>query len=113
MADELTAFNEELTAELGEPLRIGIGIHFGTAVVGRMGYGDAAQVTAIGDTVNVASRLEALTKEHGAQLVVSEETLLNAGLNLSEAAAQEVNVRGVKEPVAVRIVADARKIVVD
>jgi adenylate cyclase len=113
MADELTAFNQELTAELGEPLRIGIGIHFGTAVVGRMGYGDAAQVTAIGDTVNVASRLEALTKEHGAQLVVSEETLLNAGLNLSEAAAQEVNVRGVKEPVAVRIVADARKIVVD
>ena len=52
-----------LRAELDEPLRIGIGIHAGPAIVGEMGYGNAAAITAIGDAVNTASRLETLTKE--------------------------------------------------
>lgn len=110
MADELALLNEELQQDMGEPIRIGIGIHFGTAIVGRMGYGEAAHVTAIGDTVNVASRLEALTKEHEAQLVVSEEVLRTAGIDLADALAQEVTVRGISEPLAVRILADARTI---
>ena len=50
---------------------MGIGLHAGPAIVGEMGYGRAISLTAIGDTVNVASRLEALTKELGGQLVVS------------------------------------------
>ena len=51
--------NRELSDELDEPLRIGIGIHAGPAIVGEMGHGRAAALTAIGDTVNTASRLEA------------------------------------------------------
>ena len=50
---------------------MGIGIHAGPVIVGEMGYGHATSLTAIGDAVNTASRLEALTKELGVQLVFS------------------------------------------
>ena len=60
----LDDLNEALSGDLDQPLRIGIGLHAGPAIVGEMGYG-GAPVTAIGDTVNTASRLESLTKEFG------------------------------------------------
>ena len=71
-------------AELDEPLRMGIGLHLGPAIIGEMGWGRAASLTAIGDTVNVASRLEALTKELGVQLVVSERLARRAGVGLDD-----------------------------
>ena len=49
--------NASLRAELDKPLRIGIGIHCGPMIVGEMGYGKDAAITAIGDAVNTASRL--------------------------------------------------------
>ena len=73
MGERLNSLNEGLIADLDQPLRIGIGIHFGPAIVGEMGYGTANQLTAVGDTVNTASRLEGLTKEHGVQLIVSKD----------------------------------------
>src|SRR5207247_1389780 len=56
----LAALNRELGEALQVPLRIGIGIHAGPAIVGRMGYGEGVYLTAVGDTVHVASRLEQL-----------------------------------------------------
>ena len=53
----LAELNETLSGEIGQKLRIGIGIHAGPAIVGEMGYGRTTGLTAIGDTVNVASRL--------------------------------------------------------
>ena len=53
--------------ELPAPLRIGIGLHAGPVIVGEMGYGRAASVTATGDAVNVASRLETMAKEFACQ----------------------------------------------
>src|SRR5205814_7500895 len=63
MSVRLVELNEALRAELNEPLRIGIGIHAGSVIVGEMGYGSATTITAIGDAVNTASRLESLCKE--------------------------------------------------
>ena len=59
---------------------MGIGVHLGPAILGEMGMAAADSLTAIGDTVNVASRLEALTKEFGCQLVVSERVIERAGI---------------------------------
>ena len=57
MIQGLEDMSTALTAELSTPLRMGIGIHTGPAVVGRMGYGSVFHVTAVGDTINVASQL--------------------------------------------------------
>ena len=63
----------------GAPLRIGVGIHTGPLVAGCLGGGDRLEFTVLGYTVNVASRLEALTKELGAEILVSEATAAAAG----------------------------------
>ncbi|WP_295135052.1 adenylate/guanylate cyclase domain-containing protein [uncultured Reyranella sp.] len=107
MALALADLNEAMSGDLDLPLRIGIGIHAGPAIVGEMGYARAAQITAIGDTVNTASRLESLTKEFGVELVVSQELLDRAGIDLGEAPRHEVEIRGRQGRLAVRAVAKA------
>ena len=62
MIEALQNLNEKLAGDLSEPLRMGIGVHSGQVILGEMGYGDARGLTAIGDTVNTASRLEVATK---------------------------------------------------
>ena len=73
MVARVDEVSRSFETDLGAPLRIGIGIHVGPAVVGEMGYGETRYLTAVGDTVHVASRLEALTKEYQCELVVSEQ----------------------------------------
>jgi len=107
MAERLVEVNNALAHELDRPLRIGIGIHAGAVIVGEMGYGAATSVTAIGDTVNTASRLEAMTKDLRAQLVVSEPVVRHAGLDLSNFPAREVEVRGRASALSVRVVKNA------
>jgi adenylate cyclase len=102
MSQRLGELNLSLSAELDVPLRIGIGIHAGPTIVGEMGYGGAAAITAIGDAVNTASRLEGLTKEYDCELVVSEEMVERAGLDLSVFPRYQIEIRGKREMLAVR-----------
>ncbi len=108
MAAALETLNDGLADELDAPLRIGIGIHVGEAIVGEMGYARATTVTAIGDAVNTASRLEGLTRDFDCQLVVSERVAERAGVSLDRFPSERIAVRGRSEPLCVRLVADAR-----
>jgi adenylate cyclase len=105
MSLHLVELNEALRAELTEPLRIGIGIHAGPAIVGEMGYGSASSITAIGDSVNTASRLEGLAKEYGAELVVSDEVISRARFDLPGARRGEIEIRGKQEKLSVAVFA--------
>jgi adenylate cyclase len=93
--------NAQLSSDIGRPLRVGIGIHAGPLLLGRIGYGEAVDLTVVGDVVNVASRLEALSKEKGVQIVVSADVATNSGFAEHFPAAETVNVRGVAEPMQV------------
>jgi adenylate cyclase len=110
MSENLRQLNESLGLEGIEPLRIGIGLHAGPAIVGEMGYGRATSVTVIGDTVNTANRLEALTKDHECQLVVSETIVRHAGIMLPACESHTVVVRGRSEPLTIHAVGDAREL---
>ena len=71
---ELKKLNERLIHDLPFPLKMGIGIHSGDVIFGKMGYKHAKNLTAVGDAVNTASRLESLTKEFKCQLIISKYT---------------------------------------
>ena len=108
--ERLAELNLSLRAELDLPLCIGIGVHCGPVIVGEMGYGTAAAITAIGDAVNTASRLETLTKNFACELVVSDETVSRAGLDLSGSPLHEMEIRGKREMLAVRTLVSATEL---
>ncbi len=93
----LNELNDELSTDDIEPLRLGIGIHSGNAIIGKMGYGEASTDTAIGDTVNVASRLEQLTKDYSCQLMFSSTVAENAELDKTKLNSVKTKIRGKKD----------------
>jgi adenylate cyclase len=111
MVNGVNQLSQLLAAELTQPMRIGVGIHSGPAVVGRMGYGSAVSLTAIGDTVNVASRLQELTKEYGCQLVISEEVAQHAGINVELFPRHDLTVRNRREALTIYVVKDVQTVV--
>jgi adenylate cyclase len=105
--DELNKFLEH---DLREPIRFGIGIHGGEVIVGDIGYRDHMVFTALGDAVNVAARLQDMTKNLSCEAVVSDEVRINAGLPADALPQHEVAIRGRYEPMIVRTVTDAKQL---
>jgi adenylate cyclase len=103
--DELNQFLEH---DLREPIRFGIGIHGGEVIVGDIGYRDHMVLTALGDAVNVAARLQDMTKSLACEAVISDEVRTMAGLPADALPQQEVAIRGRNEPMIVRTVAETR-----
>jgi adenylate cyclase len=108
MSTRLRALNNELEHDLKEPLKIGIGIHTGVAIVGDMGWGTARSLTAIGDTVNTASRIEGLTKRFECELLVSADAARIIGAQFEGCKRREVAVRGRNTEIEVILIPEAR-----
>jgi len=100
----LKEMNRTLVDELPNPIVIGVGIHAGNVILGEVGYLDRFLLTAIGDTVHVAARLEELTKDYGCQLVVSDATAATAEVDLTGFPQHEVRIRGREASLRVRVI---------
>ncbi len=102
LAAEVAGWDE---AHDGRPIRIGIGLHYGAVMVGSVGGARQMQFTLIGDTVNVASRLESLTRQHRATIVASDALIAAARTAGGEMAVEgfvplpDQTIRGREQPI--------------
>jgi adenylate cyclase len=108
IATHVDELNQFLSHDLHEPIRFGIGIHGGEVIVGDIGYRDHMVFTALGDAVNVAARLQDMTKTLACEAVISDEVRATAGLADDALPAQEVAIRGRNEPMMVRTAVSTR-----
>ncbi|MCG8570718.1 MAG: adenylate/guanylate cyclase domain-containing protein [Spirochaetes bacterium] len=104
MAKQLVEINEQIKTELDRPLQIGIGINYGEVILGELGYKEKKSLTIIGDTVNTASRLEALNKELESQLIFTSKIGNLSKLDLSKLDKQNVMIRGKTEPTEIFVI---------
>ena len=110
ISEQIKRLSEELIEEFSAELRCGMGINTGQSIVGMMGYGEAVSRTAIGDNVNVASRLEQMTKVYNAELVISQLVAEKANLDIGQFASKSVEVRGRDEKLEIFSIPDASKL---
>ncbi len=110
MQKRIDQLNRKLENELREPLRIGIGIHCGQAIVGTMGPPSAPNYSAIGDCVNAAAHLQVKSKELGCVAVISDDVVRYAGTDFSRFPSQQIGLSGKQESVVVYKVTDPREI---
>jgi len=103
MFEELQRYNEHRISRAYEPIDMGIGIHTGNIMVGTVGEQERMDGTVIGDSVNLASRLESLTKMYGAHIIVSETTirLLQNRSKFQTRFLDKVIVKGKTEPIPI------------
>jgi adenylate cyclase len=102
MLDSLKALNEQRQREVGDdqlvpPLRIGIGLNTGLCVVGNFGSDLHFNYSVLGDTVNLASRFEELTKQYGVPILVGERTAQAVGTRFAVLEVDHMQVRGKRE----------------
>jgi adenylate cyclase len=110
IADNVNELNELMAAEWGEPVRFGIGIHGGEAIVGEIGYRDNMVFTALGDPANVASRLQDQCKVFECEVAISEDVCRISEWPLQDLPRHSITVRGRVEPMVVCSVPRAREL---
>jgi adenylate cyclase len=98
--------NHQFATEVVEPVQYGIGIHAGEVIVGDIGFRGRTVFTALGDSVNVAARLQVLSKRLGCRAVISEEVCRLAGIPAGALTLTEVEIRGHEKPMSVRTLDD-------
>jgi adenylate cyclase len=108
IAGHIEELNNFLSHDLREPIRFGVGIHGGEVIVGEIGYRDHMVFTALGDAVNVAARLQDMTKSLSCEVIISDEVCVTAGLAADALPTREVEIRGRTEPMHVRTADDAK-----
>jgi adenylate cyclase len=110
IAGHVAELNDLLCHDLREPIRFGIGIHGGEVIVGEIGYRDHMVFTALGDAVNVAARLQDMTKSLGCEVIISDPVCVAAGLAADALDSREVEIRGRTEPLHVRTAETAKAV---
>ena len=108
IAANVDELNRVLGHDLREPIRFGIGIHGGEVIIGDIGYRDHIVFTALGDAVNVAARLQDMTKILECEAIISDEVRSTAGLTAGALPQQQVSIRGRVEPITVGAVKNAK-----
>ncbi|MET0683087.1 MAG: adenylate/guanylate cyclase domain-containing protein [Casimicrobiaceae bacterium] len=103
IAANVDQLNRDLAQDRKEPIRYGIGVNGGDVIVGDIGYREHVVFTALGDPVNVAARLQDLTKDFACEAVIAEEVCRNAGLPPDPSATREVTIRGRDRALTVRL----------
>ena len=106
----LDGLNKSLKAEISQPLKFGMGLHVGPLVLGEIGHSTSAAMTVIGSTVNVAARLESATKDLDCQMIISQHAAQRAGMDKKGFEVKTISVRGVKKPMRVLRVEQARQL---
>jgi adenylate cyclase len=106
----LQILSEELADELRVPLQIGIGIHVGTAVVGLVRTGESQSLQFLGDTGNVAAKLEAQSKDLNCTLVASAAALTLVAPSTTRMRMNIVAIAGKPDPIEVAIFRDKREL---
>jgi len=101
MLNSLEALNKKFKEKFGIQIDIGIGIHSGRCRVGNMGTADLFDYTLIGDNVNLASRLEGLTKYYGVRLIVSQSMAAHLPATWLFQELDQVRVKGKIKPVGI------------
>lgn len=97
MLDNLPEFNAFLKDKFGEKIKIGIGIHFGDVLAGRIGHPKNLQLNILGDVVNAASRIQDATKKAKTQLLISDSVYWELGATVLKANPFKTKLKGKKE----------------
>ena len=106
VAANVEYLNHQFAADLKDPIQFGIGIHGGDVIVGDIGFRDHTVFTALGDAVNVAARLQDMTKTMNCRVLVSEEVCALAAVSSDLLSRADVTIRGRNEAIAVRMAHD-------
>ncbi len=106
VGERLGEMNRSLAGDLVEPIEVGVGLHAGNAILGEIGYRERHVMTAIGDAVHVASRLQDACKDYACALVVSQSMADTAEVDLAMHPQHDIPVRGRAEGMRIRAVRD-------